>query len=144
MFCPASSILYIIIAPITITAGMYQISDTDFEQTLKAYENHKMQPSIYKAVVYFWSFLSLGINDLFFINSLATHNKLLGMKLELKITLPLGLSKEPFFLNFWCYFYVSHPPLYATFSVHPSVHPSIAHHISGTINHLIIIFGAHS
>ena len=59
-----------------------------------------MQPSIYKAVVYFWSFLSLGINDLFFIKSLATHNELPGVKLELKITLPLGLSKELFFLNF--------------------------------------------
>ena len=42
MFCPASSILYIIIAPITITAGMYQISDNDFEQTL-----HKMKNDNY-------------------------------------------------------------------------------------------------
>ena len=28
-------------------------------------------------------------------------------------------------------------------SVRPSVHPSVAHHISGTIHHLIIIFGTH-
>ena len=26
---------------------------------------------------------------------------------------------------------------------HPSVHPSVAHHISGTVHHLIIIFGTH-
>ena len=41
-FVPASNILYVIIAPTTITGQMYRISDTDFEQTLKAYENHKM------------------------------------------------------------------------------------------------------
>ena len=41
-------------------------SHTGFEQTLKAYENHKMQPCIYKAVVHIWSFLSLGTNGLFF------------------------------------------------------------------------------
>ena len=29
-------------APTTVTGWMYQISDTDFEQTFKAYENHKM------------------------------------------------------------------------------------------------------
>ena len=28
-------------------------------------------------------------------------------------------------------------------SVHPSVHPSVAHHISGTVDHLTIIFGTH-
>ena len=38
---PASNIC-VIIAPATITGWMYQISDTDFEQTLKAYEKHKM------------------------------------------------------------------------------------------------------
>ena len=38
----ASNILCIITAPTTITGQMYQISDTDFEQILKAYENHKM------------------------------------------------------------------------------------------------------
>ena len=41
-FVPASNILCIITAPTTITGQMYQISDTDFEQTLKGYENHKM------------------------------------------------------------------------------------------------------
>ena len=41
-FVPVSNILRIITAPTTITRQMYQISDTDFEQTLKAYENHKM------------------------------------------------------------------------------------------------------
>ena len=41
-FVPASNILCIITAPTTITGQMYRISDTDFEQTLKAYENHKM------------------------------------------------------------------------------------------------------
>ena len=28
-------------------------------------------------------------------------------------------------------------------SVHPSIHPSVAHHISGTVDHLAIIFGTH-
>ena len=41
-FVPTSNILCIISAPTTITGQLYQISDTDFEQTLKAYENHKM------------------------------------------------------------------------------------------------------
>ena len=36
-FAPASNISCVI----TFTGRMYQISDTDFEQTLKAYENHK-------------------------------------------------------------------------------------------------------
>ena len=36
-----------------------------------------------------------------------------------------------------CYFQVGHPPLCVTFSVHPSV----AHHFSGTVHHIIIIFG---
>ena len=53
-FVPASNILCIITAPRTITGQMYQISDTEFEQTLKAYENHKMEPRIYKAVVHIW------------------------------------------------------------------------------------------
>ena len=43
----------------TITGRMYRISDTDFEQTLKVYENHKMLTCIYKSVVHIWSFLSL-------------------------------------------------------------------------------------
>ena len=41
-FDPASNILYIIAASTTNTTQMYRISDNDFEQTLKAYENHKM------------------------------------------------------------------------------------------------------
>ena len=41
-FAPVSNILWIIAAPTTITRQMCQISDTDFEQTLKAYENHKL------------------------------------------------------------------------------------------------------
>ena len=41
-FVPASNMLCIITAPTAITGQMYRISDTDFEQTLKAYENHKM------------------------------------------------------------------------------------------------------
>ena len=41
-FVPELNILYIIKAQTTITGSMYQISDTDFEQTLKVYENHKM------------------------------------------------------------------------------------------------------
>ena len=41
-FVPASNILRFITAPTTITGRMYWISDTDFEQILKAYENHKM------------------------------------------------------------------------------------------------------
>ena len=41
-FVPASNVLCVITAPTTITGRMYRISDTDFEQTLKAYENHKM------------------------------------------------------------------------------------------------------
>ena len=41
-FVPASNILCVITAPTTITGQMYWISHTDFEQTLKAYENHKM------------------------------------------------------------------------------------------------------
>ena len=47
----------IITAPTTTTVRMYQISDTDFEQTLKAYENHNL---------HIWSFLSLETNGLFF------------------------------------------------------------------------------
>ena len=56
-FDPASNILCIITAPTTTTGRMYQISDTDFEQTLKAYENHNL---------HIWSFLSLETNGLFF------------------------------------------------------------------------------
>ena len=41
-FVPASNVLCVITAPTTTTGRMYQITDTDFEQTLKAYENHKM------------------------------------------------------------------------------------------------------
>ena len=41
-FVPTSNILCVITAPTATTGQMYQISDTDFEQTLKAYENHKM------------------------------------------------------------------------------------------------------
>ena len=41
-FVPASNILCVIAAPATIAGQMYWISDTEFEQTLKAYENHKM------------------------------------------------------------------------------------------------------
>ena len=41
-FVPASNILCVITAPTTTTGQMYQISDTNFEQTLKAYEYHKM------------------------------------------------------------------------------------------------------
>ena len=41
-FVPVSNILCIITAPTAITRRIYQIIDTDFEQTLKAYENHKM------------------------------------------------------------------------------------------------------
>ena len=41
-FLSASNILCVITAPTTIAGWMYQISDTDFEQILKEYENHKM------------------------------------------------------------------------------------------------------
>ena len=41
-FVPVSNISCIITAPTTITGQMYQSLDTNFEQTLKAYENHKM------------------------------------------------------------------------------------------------------
>ena len=41
-FVPASNILCIITAPTTITGRMYGISDTDFEQTLKGYQNHEI------------------------------------------------------------------------------------------------------
>ena len=41
-FVPASNILCVITAPVTTTRRMYRISDTDFEQTLKPHENHKM------------------------------------------------------------------------------------------------------
>ena len=41
-FVPVSYILCVINAPTTITGPMYRISDTAFEQTLKAYESHKM------------------------------------------------------------------------------------------------------
>ena len=41
-FVPALNILGIITAPTTITGRIYQIWDTDFEQSFKAYENHKM------------------------------------------------------------------------------------------------------
>ena len=41
-FVSVSNILCIITAPTTITGQIYRISDTDSEQTWKAYENHKM------------------------------------------------------------------------------------------------------
>ena len=44
------------------------------------------------------------------------------------------------------YYQVGHPPLYVTFFRPPvrlSVRPSVAHHISGTVYHLIIIFSTH-
>ena len=41
-FVLASNILCFIAALTTITGQMYRISDTDLEQTLKSYENHKM------------------------------------------------------------------------------------------------------
>ena len=81
-FVPVSNISCAITAPTTITGRMYRISDNEFEQTLKAYENNKMQPCIYKAVVYIWSFLSLGTNSFFFFSKfLATDKKLLRLKL---------------------------------------------------------------
>ena len=67
-FVPASNILCDIshfTAPTTITERMHLISDTDYEQNLKAYENHKMLPCIYKATLHIW------------------HKKLLSVKLEL-------------------------------------------------------------
>ena len=74
-FVLASNILFVITVPTTISGRMYQISDTDSEETLKAYENHKMQPCMYKAVVHIWSFLSLGTDGFFFFFSkfLTTH-----------------------------------------------------------------------
>ena len=41
-FVLASNILCFIAALTTITGQMYRISDTDLEQMLKSYENHKM------------------------------------------------------------------------------------------------------
>ena len=38
---------------------------------------------------------------------------------------------------------MGHPPLYVTFSVRPSVRPSVARNILETVHHLIIIFGTH-
>ena len=65
-FVPTPNILCIITAPATITGQMYQMTDTDFEQSLKAYQNHKMYPCIYKVIVHILSFLSLEINGFFF------------------------------------------------------------------------------
>ena len=65
-FAPASNILCVLTAPTTVTGQMYWISDTGSAQTLKAYENHKMQLCIYKAVVHTWSFWSLGTNGLLY------------------------------------------------------------------------------
>ena len=90
-------------APTTITGRMYRISDTEFEQTLKAYENDEMQPGIYKAVVHIWPFFlqeQVVCFFCFFSEFQATDKKLLSLKLELEITLPLRLSKGSFFLNF--------------------------------------------
>ena len=39
---PVSNILCVITASTATTGRMYQISDTDLEQTLKASENHKI------------------------------------------------------------------------------------------------------
>ena len=41
-FVPVTNVLCVITAPTTITGQMCRSSETDFEQTLKAYENHKM------------------------------------------------------------------------------------------------------
>ena len=41
-FAPSSNALCVITAPTATSGRIYQISETDFEQTLKAYENHKM------------------------------------------------------------------------------------------------------
>ena len=42
---------------------------------------------------------------------------------------------------------MGYPPLYVTFLVWPYICPSVrlpvVHHISGTVHHLILIFGAH-
>ena len=40
-FVPVSNILCVITAPTSLTGQMYRISDTDFEQILKAYDNHE-------------------------------------------------------------------------------------------------------
>ena len=103
-FVSASNILCTITAPTTITGRMYRISHTDFEPTLKAYENHKIQLGIWKAVVHIWSLFSLGINSLFFFsNFLATRKNLLSVKLELKISLPLRLIFKSCKWKFWIY-----------------------------------------
>ena len=108
LFVPASSILCLMTGATTITGWMYRISDTNFEQYLKALKTIK-RSHVAKAVV---TYLSVWTNVLFFFSKfLATHKKLklekLSVKLELEITLHLRLSKGPFFLNFWCYFYIS-------------------------------------
>ena len=41
-FVPALNILCVITGPLAITGQMYQISGTDFEQTSKANEHHKI------------------------------------------------------------------------------------------------------
>ena len=41
-FVPTLNILCAITGPTTVSRGMYWISDNEFEQTLKAYENHKV------------------------------------------------------------------------------------------------------
>ena len=46
-------------------------------------------------------------------------------------------------MQFHACYKVGHPPLYVTFPVRPSVCLSVAHHVSGTVRHPIIIFGAH-
>ena len=54
------------------------------------------------------------------------------------------LENDSTILNLCCIRFLSgHPPLCVTFFICSSVHPSIVHHVSGTIHHLIIIFDTH-
>ena len=58
-----------------------------------------------------------------------------------------SFNKKQAIFHFFVIFYVGHPTPYVTFSVRPyicpSIHPSVMHHISGTVHHLILIFGTY-
>ena len=61
------------------------------------------------------------------------------------LVLPLLIWYAWFFLKIWCPVFRWDTHLYVSVfpSVPLSVHPSVVHHISVTIHHLIIIFGTH-
>ena len=71
---------------------------------------------------------------------------LMDLSCEILYSLP-GRSLEIYLSGAFLYHFLGGAPTsicqFFHPSVHLSVHLSVAHHISGTIHHLIVIFGTH-